>query len=393
MKYMFIVNHYYPYSNSGGNVIRRIVEYLALKDEVIVYSLSDNADSLDEIKYELINGVKVIRGSKTKLRFISHAAWRVKSTFEHHQINVGYYKTNCREIQKIVNNESVDIVYGVCFPFASIYCVEQIKGDLEKRALYLDPYYSNQQYDKTKVQRRKKEETEVLKQFSRMYITSALEHEYTRSIFDGQIMVYNLPNVEDKREKTRIVDLFDDDNEARFLYIGTLYHDIRTPNYLFNVWKYISKKPINGKMPKLYMVGNNDGLFSIDYFQKWKEELGASVKFCNRVSEEEANFLCFKADYLISIGNTVDNQIPGKTIDYLCFGKPIIHFSESPNDLSVPVFKKYPSYLSLYGKNYRKDEADLYEFAIKHQDINIEFSEIKKIYCEYTIEAVGDALR
>ena len=63
---------------------------------------------------------------------------------------------------------------------------------------------------------------------------------------------------------------------------------------------------------------------------------------------DEAAALENRADVLVSLGNTYDNQMPSKLFGYFATGKPVLHLAVSENDPTLPYLARYPLALVLH---------------------------------------------
>jgi len=127
------------------------------------------------------------------------------------------------------------------------------------------------------------------------------------------------------------------------MYFGTLYKDIRSPDFLLLMTRMLelhTKKEIH-----LHFWGNiNDCGAS---FELYKNLIGERIFLHGKVSRQSAMNHMETADFLINIGNASETQLPSKLVDYMSQGKPIINLTKIDDDTSTQFLQDYPSVLSI----------------------------------------------
>ena len=93
-----------------------------------------------------------------------------------------------------------------------------------------------------------------------------------------------------------------------------------------------------------------------------------------------------RADILVSIGNAVSFQTPGKIFEYMSMGKPIIHFQKIDQDPCLKYLQDYPMVLII---DERENDAEehaqrIIEFAEKYRGKNLTFEEVAECIPQYT---------
>jgi glycosyltransferase involved in cell wall biosynthesis len=122
------------------------------------------------------------------------------------------------------------------------------------------------------------------------------------------------------------------------LYIGTFYSSNRNPEYILKVFEKLfdEKEGLS-----ITFVGA-----SVDSIpKKYSHLLNNRIFVHNRVSKEKINEFIINSDFLINLGNKVDNQLPSKVLEYIGTGKPIINFFQISNDTSNKYLKHYANAL------------------------------------------------
>ena len=170
------------------------------------------------------------------------------------------------------------------------------------------------------------------------------------------------------------------------VFLGNLYHKIREPEYLFNLFSKINSNAV------LYVVGELIGI-SKSYIEEWVDKLDGKLVYCGRVSQEEALAIISKADVLVNIGNVTTNQCPSKVIDYISTGKPIINIAKIDDCTSEVCLRKYPNKVLLNEKEKITDEVVLgvNRFLCANKNGScIPFERIQELYNDYTMDKMID---
>lgn len=176
-------------------------------------------------------------------------------------------------------------------------------------------------------------------------------------------------------------------NTCKFMYIGSFYNKIREPQYMLEVLYKVSNR-IDGFEMHLYGP-SPDSIPAI-----YKEQFGDKLHIHGRVSKEEVLTAIDEADFFINIGNSINNQLPSKVLEYIGTGKPIINFYSIIDDTSNKYLEKYTTALLIkQDDNYiEENERRILKFINKVKGIKVSKDEIMKIYEDDTIEAVKEKL-
>lgn len=119
------------------------------------------------------------------------------------------------------------------------------------------------------------------------------------------------------------------------VFCGSLYRNIRNPDFTFKVFKELTKWNI-----KLKLIGVNSEELSVDYKD--------SIECCGVLPLSDAQSEMSNASVLVNIGNSMLNQVPSKIFEYFSYGKPIINICKSRKCSSLAYMGKYPLSLNVF---------------------------------------------
>lgn len=382
---LFIVNKYYPDSNSGANIIKRICEGLAENYLIEVFVLSSKTIVYQQ---EEINNVLIHR-TPFEERVYNNNTYRI---FYERFVSCigGVYSFNkykfyqqIESIRNFIEKKKYDIVISVCYPIFTHYIASQILTyNMKWIAYYLDPYYCNEQEKRGKI-RKLATEKKILKRSNAIIVPSLLNESY-KKIYKKDIYCIDFPNIRnfDLESNDELIKL--SEKHINCVFLGNLYGDIRNPNFFFR----LIQKMQNDKI-LFYIVGDVHN-YNIYDLEKWKDKLKGKVRFYNRVSVYEGNYIMKQADCLINIGNSVANQLPGKVFDYISTGKPIINISKIKDCPSCIFLQKYPIVLNIYENDKMIDKyvSDIEKFVITNKGKKIKYEIVEELFPSYTSSKV-----
>lgn len=141
-----------------------------------------------------------------------------------------------------------------------------------------------------------------------------------------------------------IASFFPKDKKLRLVFIGTLYKNIRSPDYLLLLFNNLLNSDIGHRL-ELHFLGNIHDCH--DSFGKYQTLLGTKIFLHGQVSREKAAQAMKEADVLVNIGNNTSYQLPSKVVEYASTGKAILNLVKLKNDSSISFFDTYPASMSL----------------------------------------------
>lgn len=128
----------------------------------------------------------------------------------------------------------------------------------------------------------------------------------------------------------------------RLVFTGSLYRDIRSPDYLLRLIDAIlARRPAT----EVHFFGRLNDCMAC--FEPYRRHLGQGIVLHGPVDRDSAMAAIGDADVLVNIGNATPYQLPSKVVDYLASGRPILNLVTDEADSSLAVLSAYPAHLAL----------------------------------------------
>ena len=175
-------------------------------------------------------------------------------------------------------------------------------------------------------------------------------------------------------------------DDIQCVFCGSLHPGMREPGFALALFRALHDDAV-----ALTMAGGGWERFEADA-DETARVLGAKFVRPGLLPPDEAAALENRADVLVSLGNTYDNQMPSKLFGYFATGKPVLHLAVSENDPTLPYLARYPLALVLY----RKDGvtpgtvAKLHSWLHNVQGHALPFAQTARLYPEFTPEKVAE---
>ena len=175
-------------------------------------------------------------------------------------------------------------------------------------------------------------------------------------------------------------------DDIQCVFCGSLHPGMREPGFALALFRALHDDTVT-----LMMAGGGWERFEADA-DETARALGAKFVRPGLLPPDEAAALENRADVLVSLGNTYDNQMPSKLFGYFATGKPVLHLAVSENDPTLPYLARYPLALVLH----RKDGvtpgtvAKLHSWLHNVQGHALPFAQTARLYPEFTPEKVAE---
>ena len=350
--FIFLTNQYLPKPGATGLCVHQLAKELAKDNNVwtVCYKDEDDRKAFDNVNIIKIKVPFFLRENNNKSNIsrkiqyfgslISKAVYFRKYPLRSRKLIKNYEKA----IESIVNSVGKATIVASYTPLEAVIAAKKIKDshkDKVKIVYYSTDTLSNEQGDdgllpaeyRTKCGMRW--EKELFAKFDKIIIMEChKEHYYTDAYkeFFQKYAVVNFPlltrpviKASKKEEKSK----------TRLVYAGTLYKQLRNPEFLLNILVELSKKI---EMEAVFLGGGD----CEDLLNKAERDSNGVVKYLGMQPHDTAIQYIASADVLLSIGNVESPMAPSKIYEYMATGKPIIH---------VYTYEKDPCLepLNLYG--------------------------------------------
>jgi len=148
---------------------------------------------------------------------------------------------------------------------------------------------------------------------------------------------------------------------TRLVFIGTLYRNLRRPDYLLQLFSAMLK--IHPAFNcELHLIGDtHECRESLDSYQ---QRLGKRLVVHAPVSRSVAARAMAEADILVNLGNATAFQLPSKLVEYAATGKRILNISSLAVDSSTAFLENYPAALCLEDQGAGPSLAQAREFSM-----------------------------
>lgn len=407
MRVLLIVGNYYPKPSSVANCVNQLVNAL-IEEGHTVALITDSTDSihpytrvLDKITITFIPSRFGYYSQEINKRFEIFGSHRVvkylrKITkipiylryylFAKEAGLVGWYtRKNAQSCWKIFQDQQFDVIISFSHPFSGHFFANTLfdgwGGKIPWMLFEFDPYAYNDvsSWSQYLFRRHKKQEEGLFNKASSIIVTPELLEFYRNSaykVFLGKIhqLPYILlqPNGFENPVKNH-------GNSFRMVYTGSFYNDIRNPLYALKV----IARATNGHT--LFLTNYNERVF-----MQTISKFPGKFEVREMADQDAALSLMNEADVLISVGNTIEIQVPGKIFEYMGLGKPIIHFCKTPKDPALKYLSRYQMTLIINEFEIDVDghAKQIDEFLHLMKGKRMDYEEVKKRLPELDLESV-----
>ena len=174
-------------------------------------------------------------------------------------------------------------------------------------------------------------------------------------------------------------------NTINCVYAGALMLPIRRPEYMLKLFSYLANKSVH-----LYIWCGN-------LTKSMQDELEAllpgNVSYCGSLPQFEMQSVLAGADFLVSLGNSITNQLPSKVLDYISLRKPIINITKVDGCPTLELLKDYPIAINVSeDENVELASVKLEKFINDNIGKTATIEDLKKYYREYLPSTVASKL-
>lgn len=131
----------------------------------------------------------------------------------------------------------------------------------------------------------------------------------------------------------------------KLVYVGTLYPELRSPDYLLRLLEHLIRMPEFNNL-EMHFYGGCAGSDSL--FGNYTTLIGKNVVAHGIVPREQALMAMQEADVLVNIGNQTPVQLPSKLVEYIWAGRPILNIASHESDSAAAYLDGHPALLNLF---------------------------------------------
>lgn len=292
-------------------------------------------------------------------------------------------------VKKLVVSENFDAVVAVYMPFEEADAVcRQLDGIVPVCLYQADPWGLHRlpQFAKDEAEHIK-QETALFEKARHIITTPALYRLYLQDKryqpYTCKMTPLNFPNIKPAQQNSGESVFAFDSEYTNLLFCGLLDDEYRSPQiFLQNICSLIDA----GKKIRVYFLGTSTSRA----LQQFRTEYPQNIIHHGAVSFDRAVATMKKADFLLNLSNTLDNQVPSKIFDYFSLGKPVVNVQKIKNCPSREYFDRYPSGFTF--EDFAPDCTALENFLRDAKGRISDFETVKVLFKDATIEYAAETV-
>lgn len=408
MRILIISGNAYSANDSCANIARVISSFLAEKGHEIAFLTTDCDKSIKEI--EDVNGSKYffISGSferniarmgmtekwdslsrKSKLLYllrhprllICRLIYSVNSKYEDYQYLLK------KAIEKLCKRHQYDVTMSFSEPFVCSFALSEADVSCIKVMFQVDPYASGV-FRKSNYDVEIKKEIQMIENLDLIMVTPQIYKENHVTILNkylDKMISIDYPNVRKIKYNHNFPWIKPVENKINCYYIGSFYDEIRQPDFLINLFSMQEFKDV-----VLHVIGDCCG----EKVKKILKKCPSNIILHGLQPLEVALNTMLRAEILVSVNNTVKNQVPGKLYDYISTGRPILNICKMKDCQTIEILEQYPMKYNVFEteKVTEKQIHEIKEFLIGYRNKTLSYSEVENLYRENTVGHVGNQI-
>ena len=400
MNILFVTTDAYPYFGTTSNLIDKLLGGgVKSHNKIGVLSICNQySDKSHEIvkdveifrapSYEYIHGIDyikhIVKYSVNEIigSFAEKVIYtlRIKFSPGDHLIRDYNVRVLSQSIEYLTQ-ERYDVVIAISGNYDSVVALSVADTNAKKVFWQVDPCSTNLLRLPSEYYNSLALEKLILKVFDAIFTPKLYYDElvklHKRDISDN-LHILEFPLI-DKRE-TYIKD--NNMKTKHCVFSGLIYSGIRDPRYTI----------------KLFAEMNNPNI-CLDFvgvsFEEIPSDLRRYVNCHGRVEMSVATSYVDSADFLVNIGNKMNNQIPSKLFEYISTGKPIINICKNRDCPSLDILKNYPLVINLFEEEdkFELQVIKLNEFIDKMIGKRVKFNYLEDNYRKYMPEYCAEVIK
>mgnify|MGYP005780541583 CR=1 FL=1 len=290
------------------------------------------------------------------------------------------YNEMSKNIRKITKRYNIDLIVIFSAPH-ELNKIVNMNVNLPIILYMLDPYFSHFSHYKIRDQL-EIEEFNYAKKAIKLFVTPLIYSDYSKSNLLSQLL-YKCEIVEFPNLNKTIY--YNNTNKDKIVisFFGSLYYDIRNPMETIKLFSKIKNLNL-----EINFYGQRFG-FNNNFFSEISINY-PYIHFYDSISFDEMYDKINSSNFLLNIGNIINNQMPSKIIDYINTGKPIINIYKKPDDPTLKYTQKYDYVIDIDENNYNIE--DIKEFIIDNKYNMVSKSKLFESYNDCSSEYIARKL-
>ena len=209
-------------------------------------------------------------------------------------------------------------------------------------------------------------------------------HKYSEIFPECKNKIYVIPPVL-SAAKTNHNNYFSDNRKIRFVYIGTLYKEIRSPETMLSMFNYLVESELKDNI-ELHIIG--DITNCMDWFNN-NNLVGEKIFLPGVMEHNIVNEILHDNVFLINIGNKTSFQLPSKIIEYVSSGNPIINIISNNFDNTLDFLENYPLVMKIKDSLESNQFEQIKEFVLKNNQQKVPNEILEPILQPYRPDTVS----
>ena len=407
MKILFSAIHY-PDFNANTTCCENLASYFKSQGHQVDFLVIKKPEQSD---FEVVNGCDVFRLEPTEKSFYytygsSFCSKNFNNWFIYSNLGVNLIKkqnikfksypstllisffldtkTACNNLKQA--SKHYDYAFAFCTPYTCLtltYVLNKMNIVDRWAPIMLDAFIFNKCLPESEIYYRKRVIENVFSSADRIFLVKGILEEYPVQGYSPKFLnrttEINIPIM----KKSNILKKDSPKDIPTLVYAGMFYWNIRNPEKMLEILSKIIKTKIK--------------IFSChceDIIEKMKPLFSEeNLYLSGRIDHDKCVEEICQANILVNLGNNISNQTPSKILEYISFGKPILHFYFNEDDTCLPILKNYPLSLSVNVNTYTNEDIEkINEFIVKYKDAQLSFDEATENLKYYRIDYIGDLI-
>lgn len=287
------------------------------------------------------------------------------------------------ECELIIIHNPVVAIFSVCLPIQAHRCAIKLvlkHPELRLIPFWLDPFSNSPiKHDRLWGVGARRLERKIFSTVPQIFaFGGALNNNQVIGPWKDKLVEVHIPYVKNRKINT---------SNQQIIFAGGFLKGVREPEPVLNNLLGVVKEIKN--LTFHFYVRNPDD------FRDYVEQSDHKIEFHSFVNRDILEGILSSAYMLLSVGNLTDEQIPSKTIEYVSYRKPIIHFAGIDNDTSLIYLNDYPDKCIIDTRKNIKDNVEKLVLFLRSMHKEVTWDELMEVplYRQCTPEYINNIIR